>query len=189
MRHQSSQSGFTLIELLIVVAIIGILAAIAVPNFLNAQIRAKISRAQADLRAISTAVEMYSLDHNQAPPHSSPGLGDNSSGYIRRNLTTPVSYLSTGLLMDPFVDPRDSTAHDTSEVYYTYHNAQQYNWPANMRNLYGAWRACSYGPDKTYFNGPWGVIVYDPSNGLISLGNIWISQRGFINTTPEGMNL
>ena len=57
------RNGFTLIELLIVVAIIGILAAIAVPNFLNAQVRAKVSRSYADMKAIGTAVEQFRLDH------------------------------------------------------------------------------------------------------------------------------
>ena len=57
-----TQKGFTLIELLIVVAIIGILAAIAVPNFLNAQLRAKIAGTQSDLRTFIVAMQQYHLE-------------------------------------------------------------------------------------------------------------------------------
>lgn len=60
--------GFTLIELLIVVAIIAILAAIAVPNFLEAQTRSKVSRVKADMRTIATGLEIYRLDNNDYPP-------------------------------------------------------------------------------------------------------------------------
>ena len=60
--------AFTLIELLIVVAIIGILAAIAVPNFLNAQVRAKVARSYADMKTIGTAIESSRLDRDVGRP-------------------------------------------------------------------------------------------------------------------------
>ncbi len=95
--------GFTLIELLIVVAIIAILAAIAVPNFLEAQTRAKVSRVKSDMRTVATALESYRVDGNKYPPDfqdNQPAYGgtvpkaDRDYGfYINRTivLTTPIS--------------------------------------------------------------------------------------------------
>lgn len=62
--------GFTLIELLTVVAVIAVLAAIAVPNFLEAQVRAKVARTHADMAAVSSALRSYYADHNRYPANN-----------------------------------------------------------------------------------------------------------------------
>ncbi|MGZ6970735.1 MAG: prepilin-type N-terminal cleavage/methylation domain-containing protein [Thermoanaerobaculia bacterium] len=62
-----NNKGFTLIELLIVVAIIGIIVAIAIPNLLNAIQRAKQKRSMADMRSAGTAAEAYAVDFNHYP--------------------------------------------------------------------------------------------------------------------------
>lgn len=101
------KTGFTLIELLIVVAIIAILAAIAVPNFLEAQTRAKTSRAKADMRSIATAHQAYRVDYNTDPPPDNVITSDSFSrdwwGFTSHQLTTPVAFL-TSIPLDAFPD-------------------------------------------------------------------------------------
>ena len=105
--------GFTLIELLIVVLIIAILAAIAIPNFLEYQARAKVSRAKNDLRTLTLAIEAYCVDNGEYPltademgrpivPYPPVGFGPEAfETRLSVVVTTPIAYL-VNLSNDPF---------------------------------------------------------------------------------------
>ena len=118
MKNARTKLAFTLIELLIVVAIIAILAAIAVPNFLEAQVRSKVSRTKSDIRTMAVALECYAVDYNQYTRDSDSSLdyidvGPSSADMSSKDygkcangayqLTTPIAYIST-LLTDPFAN-------------------------------------------------------------------------------------
>jgi prepilin-type N-terminal cleavage/methylation domain-containing protein len=83
--------AFTLIELLIVIAIILILIAIALPNFLEAQMRAKVARVRGDMRTIAHAMNTYYLDFRIYPTDHDP---DDYSQRGLYQLTTPLKYLT-----------------------------------------------------------------------------------------------
>ena len=98
-RRATSPTAFTLIELLIVVLIIAILAAIAIPNFMEFQVRSKIARAHSDMRTIVTALEAYCVDEGEYPAYLNgedgpPGLY-RARHYAPVRLTTPIAYLTT----------------------------------------------------------------------------------------------
>ena len=74
-----AKSGFTLVEILIVVVILGILAAIVIPQFTEASTEAKESRLVSDLQMMRSQIELYKIQHNDRLPGSETVLGPNGS--------------------------------------------------------------------------------------------------------------
>jgi len=205
--------AFTLIELLIVVAIIAILAAIAVPNFLEAQVRSKVARVKADLRSLATALEAYMTDYNDYPDYKHP---DGNYAFIQYlpDLTTPVAYLTSVTIRDPFSPDRLTAAvqgghmvpYDTTWIgsfhYVTYNgrwwaNHPDYNPKGYVMNSWGPARIHCFMEHYPYLAivnpnhqlpSQWNIphyldMLYDPTNGTRSRGGI--GRQGGFPGIPE----
>ncbi|MGI8908158.1 MAG: type II secretion system protein [Candidatus Sumerlaeaceae bacterium] len=176
--------AFTLIELLMVVAIIAILAAIAIPNFLEAQTRAKVSRAKADMRTIMTALEAYRVDAT-AYPEDYAATTPRADGLGR--LTSPVAYISS-VPLDAFGGYFDSGLGV---------QVKSYSLGSAPEDHPTRWALASAGPDRTddtvplfdypgYSESIWenplsgyAYYRYDPTNGTVSKGDvIRVSDHG-----------
>lgn len=186
--EKKGRRAFTLIELLIVVAIIGILAAIAIPNFLEAQVRAKVARVQSEYRSMKTAMYLYHVDWGDWPSDQGPGGSDHSTFWTLRELSTPIAYMSEVPYQDPF---STTTVTVTLEIPQSNHY-QYYAWPDYTGPIWGLcppcdpyaqvkllqWVIVNVGPAQLWppgFN--WG-IAYDATNGTVSYGTLWVSEVG-----------
>lgn len=188
--------AFTLIELLIVVAIIGILAAIAVPNFLSAQVRAKVARAESDMKNLKTALESYQIDHNGYPPARMNAI-TKETGQIALShrfypLTTPVSYMSS-IPSDPFysqLSAHDPDFFDTYD-YFDDWSGVNYDKSESGSGTRGySYRLASAGPDNVmcwgspiyFFDPKHSGMDYDMSNGVVSDGDIVTVGETVVNS-------
>lgn len=169
-----TKRGFTLIEILIVVGIISILALISTANLLEAQIRAKVTRTQADMRSVATAVEAYRTDYDKYPPH-------NDTPCDLTVLSTPVSYITT-IPFDIFQSPRNPNWERTGP-YYTWQDLLDIyygrnsdwggdDWLARRVSEGKMWSLSSPGPDLVVDMDHNASAIYDPSNGTISRGDV-----------------
>ncbi len=181
--------GFTLIELLIVVAVITILAAIALPNFLEAQVRSKVSRAQSDMRSLATALDAYRVDNNR---YRKAFLTEALPQRLK-HLTSPIAYI-TSIPKDPFWKEDTSTFHGSSPLY-VYASGNLYAGGAAVFDTVEAvgslYSLASRGPDQDLDGGGYCVAhpialrsglsirtTYDPTNGTISSGDIYRLSPG-----------
>lgn len=184
--------GFTLIELLIVIAIILILIAIALPNFLEAQIRAKVTKARAEMRTLGIAMDAYLLDWRMYPPDHDPGeedSGDMERGFFQ--LTTPIAYIGE-IPTEPFVrnsgmNPGETGKYETYEMGSTGLRPLEAMLGFRIRANIHMFCIESFGPDidddwgsntEWPFNGPTpcqgggNMLHYSATNGTKSSGDL-----------------
>jgi prepilin-type N-terminal cleavage/methylation domain-containing protein len=118
---QRSQKGFTLVEMLVVIAIIGILASLAIPNMAKARMKAKEAEVKANLHVIQAALERFYVDHSQYPAYI--GGGDsggwarfkmrmrdisNEDAYYLNDPLIDQGYINPSYPLNPFVDQQNS---------------------------------------------------------------------------------
>jgi len=187
--------AFTLIELLIVVAIIAILAAIAIPNFLEAQIRARVSQTISDMRTVAGGILAYQVDNHAIPWARGAGVAGGGTWiidfillegarlpHLGTLITTPVAYLPT-CPYDYFNTNMSSfTRGQWSVSNYPRIGATFSGPPYSSRQSsleIGNWFLESVGPDRVWHNDPgnkeW---YYNPTNGTISNGQVVYYSTG-----------
>ena len=91
LRHKSTESGFTLVELMVVMLIIGVLAAIAIPSFISSIKNAKEAVLKEDLHVLRNAIDSYTMDKNKAPQSLDDLL---QNGYLKTIPQDPMTHSS-----------------------------------------------------------------------------------------------
>jgi len=190
--------AFTLVEMVIAVAVIAVLAMMAVPTLLEAQVRAFAARSRADMRTMASALEAYAVDARAYPLNGSlhvdgamqvPQVTVGAAPlhkFATDALTTPIAYLSA-LPSDPLMTrtsaPWAGSALPWKLFFYT--NLDHFARIAGptpvpvieqKRASHGAWILAGAGPDEDRLDLA-REVAYDPTNGTLSDGDIILSPR------------
>jgi len=197
------KEGFTMIELLIVIAIIAVITAIAVPNLISANVKAKVKGIKSEMGSSAIALEDYRMDEGNYPidpEHTGSGYNPDVIAKPNIDFDDPTDALGLGQLVfpdgasdpvylyripgDPFNDSGEEEWNGTSGAHnnhYSYFTADASGAASSTEAKY--WALVSYGPDKdldiTSYSDARdaydnGTDLYDPDSGITSNGDIVI---------------
>lgn len=179
LRKLKSKKGFTLIELMVVIVIIGILVAIALPNFISAQDRAKISSTKANLHTLQTSLETYSVDWSGLYPD----VTGTTSTYGLLKESTDKKYYKE--LKNPFGGGKDAlTTISNRTAMATSSNTQGNFAITSLPTTSGAGTSIYTPYDTTVSNGS-SFTAYN-LYGVSKEGSTAIGEKGAIFTLTNG---